>query len=232
MSESMLSLKEKCTRYGVLVCAVSGKIGSGKTTLCEGLAAMPDLRDRVLIRNFADRLKELVALHLDIPLSMTTTHEGKNTLLPAYGGMSVGTMLQQFGSKLREVHPMFWINAVESWLEARIDEWIAYGELKLLSNDAEKNESNDEKNRKINLLVLIGDARFPNEVAWVKDRCGGITIRLEGDPGGERARSTRDLNHISETALDDFEGFDVVLHTDMFNRDSMVQMARTELFKN
>lgn len=200
----MNSLLAKCREHRVLVCVVSGKIGAGKTTLCDGLVASPLLNGcTVLVRNFADRLKEIVALHLDVDLSMTQTHEGKNTTLPAYDNASIGTMLQQVGSKLREVHPLFWINAVESWLEARIDERFS----------AATTKTTAKEKLPFNMLVLIGDGRFPNEVEWVKERCGGMSIRLVGDPGGERARSTRDKTHISETALDAYDAFDLVLST-------------------
>ena len=40
-------------------------------------------------------------------------------------------------------------------------------------------------------------------------RYGGTLVRLVGDPGKVRANSTRDLNHISETALDNYQGFDL-----------------------
>lgn len=220
-----MSLRDKCRQHRVLVCVVSGKIGAGKTTLCDGLVASLGGHNVVgkesavvLVRNFADRLKEIVALHLDIDLSMTQTHQGKNTILPAYDNASIGTMLQQVGSKLREVHPLFWINAVESWLEARIDERVsAANTASSVQKDARKDakEENESKDSlPFNMLVLIGDGRFPNEVEWVKERCGGMSIRLNGDPGGERARSTRDKTHISETALDAYDAFDLVLSTD------------------
>ena len=55
---------------------------------------------------------------------------------------------------------------------------------------------------------IITDVRFPNEADAVS-RYGGTLVRLVGDPGKVRANSTRDLNHISETALDNYRGFDL-----------------------
>lgn len=55
-------------------------------------------------------------------------------------------------------------------------------------------------------FILISDVRFPNECEAILQR-GGCLIRLEGDPADIRANSTRDLNHISETALDDFDNW-------------------------
>jgi len=53
-------------------------------------------------------------------------------------------------------------------------------------------------------VSIISDVRYKNEVKAILDR-GGIVIRLEGDPGGVRARSNRDLTHSSECDLDDWE---------------------------
>jgi hypothetical protein len=41
-------------------------------------------------------------------------------------------------------------------------------------------------------------------------------IRLNGDPSGERARSTRNLEHPSETALDNYPHFDVIIDTELY----------------
>jgi hypothetical protein len=54
---------------------------------------------------------------------------------------------------------------------------------------------------------IITDMRFPNEAKAVTDR-GGYTVRLNGDPAKVRANSSRNLNHPSETSLDDYNQFD------------------------
>ena len=57
---------------------------------------------------------------------------------------------------------------------------------------------------------IITDVRFPNEAQAIKDR-GGILIRINRD-NGTRAI---DVNaHLSETALDDYDGFDYVIDND------------------
>jgi hypothetical protein len=53
-------------------------------------------------------------------------------------------------------------------------------------------------------VSIISDVRYKNEVKAILER-GGIVIRLEGDPGGVRAKSNRDLTHSSECDLDDWE---------------------------
>ena len=52
-------------------------------------------------------------------------------------------------------------------------------------------------------LTIIPDVRFPNEAQVIKDN-GGFLIRMErpGAGAGE---------HISETALDDYKGWDIVI---------------------
>jgi hypothetical protein len=56
-----------------------------------------------------------------------------------------------------------------------------------------------------NTIFILPDVRFENEYNLVNEN--GIMIRINGDPALVRANSNRDLNHISETALDnaDFE---------------------------
>ena len=65
---------------------------------------------------------------------------------------------------------------------------------------------------------IIDDVRFPNEADYIK-KMGGVVIRFEGDPGGVRKTSTRDLNHVSETALDNYTDFDVIIETEKYMND-------------
>lgn len=65
------------------------------------------------------------------------------------------------------------------------------------------------------------DARFPNEVDALKE-LGGAAVRLNVSAEGQerrlllrdgRAPNREELEHVSETALDDYEDFDVVVET-------------------
>lgn len=63
--------------------------------------------------------------------------------------------------------------------------------------------------------IIIADVRYPNEVQAIKDR-GGIVFRIERPGAGAG-------NHISETALDDYHGFDYIIDNvgtleDLFNQ--------------
>jgi hypothetical protein len=58
---------------------------------------------------------------------------------------------------------------------------------------------------------LITDMRFKNEAQAVKEK-GGVLVRINGDPAKTRANSKRNLNHPSETDLDDFKDWDMVIN--------------------
>lgn len=63
--------------------------------------------------------------------------------------------------------------------------------------------------------IIIADVRFPNEVEAIKER-GGIVFRIERPGAGAG-------NHVSETALDDYHGFDYIIDNvgtleDLFNQ--------------
>ena len=60
-------------------------------------------------------------------------------------------------------------------------------------------------------FVLVPDIRFPNEADPIRTR-GGLMLRVEGDPLQQRGDGTRDDNHPSETAMDDYPHFAATLH--------------------
>ncbi|RTQ48100.1 hypothetical protein EJV47_16815 [Hymenobacter gummosus] len=61
--------------------------------------------------------------------------------------------------------------------------------------------------------VIVADLRFPDEAEALRAR-GGVVWRLEGDPLGQRGDGTRDDNHPSETALDDYPHYAAVLRNE------------------
>ncbi|UOG75628.1 hypothetical protein MTX78_03320 [Hymenobacter tibetensis] len=62
-----------------------------------------------------------------------------------------------------------------------------------------------------NQFTLIPDVRFPNEANLIRSR-GGLMLRVEGDPLHQRGDGTRDDNHPSETALDDYPHFAATIY--------------------
>lgn len=65
---------------------------------------------------------------------------------------------------------------------------------------------------------IITDIRFDNEVRAIQER-GGIVIRVNRDKSKD---STEHSNHLSETALDNYEGFDVILN----NNDTLEDLIK------
>ena len=94
--------------------------------------------------------------------------------------MTVGEMFQQVGT-----------NAMRDILNK--DTWI----LSLFNNI--KNGEN----------IIITDVRFENEANAILNR-GGYLIRVNGDPKKISKKETRNLNHRSETELDNFDKFDII----------------------
>ena len=58
---------------------------------------------------------------------------------------------------------------------------------------------------------IISDTRFPNEIESVKKH-NGLTIRINRDSFLRTGKVFDTDNHESETALDDYQGFDYVIN--------------------
>jgi hypothetical protein len=70
-------------------------------------------------------------------------------------------------------------------------------------------------------FVLVPDVRFPNEADPIRLR-GGLMLRVEGDPLGQRGDGTRDDSRPSETALDSYPHFAATI----YNNGSVEDLAR------
>jgi hypothetical protein len=162
-------------RSYVRLIAISGKLGTGKTTL-ETLIAKHRTTKQIA---FADGLKESYMAIFPGGASPYTT-EGKATIIPELG-ISVGKFLQDFGEAGRQYNPSLWLYSVGRKV-------AVYSKT----------------------LYIVTDCRFPNEVAYVQ-KLGGKVIRLERDNVDPAALAGRDHAHVSETALDNFDGFDLVI---------------------
>ena len=73
-------------------------------------------------------------------------------------------------------------------------------------------------------FVLVPDVRFANEADPIRAR-GGLMLRVEGDPLQQRGDGTRDDNHPSETAMDDYPHFAATLHN-TGSRDDLTRQVR------
>ncbi len=177
---------------------LSGSLGSGKSTVCEIICRRFPQYKR---KSFATKVRQVTELLTGVPLAVSETRQGKAlpTAFPMWFDrddsptMTVGMVLQRVGVGLRDaIHPNVWVDAVFGvggceWKHAQEhgDGWV------------------------------LEDCRFVNECDRVH-ALGGFVIRLTGDPAGVRASNVdgRDLLHVSETALDTYERFNVVLCND------------------
>jgi len=75
---------------------------------------------------------------------------------------------------------------------------------------------------------VIDDLRFPNEAEAIKER-GGLIIRLEGDPKDVRKKDPRDLNHPSETSLDNYKRFDILFNTETENLEDLIELLKQKI---
>ena len=151
------------------------------------LAQYLQARDPALeVRAFADNLRRVLCLLANIPVENTRSTADKNRLLPGWD-KTVGVLLQDVGNGIRRsVH-------IDAWVLSLFDYWDAEGETRW----------------------VIHDVRYPNEADKIK-AMGGVLIRLNGDPGQSAALNTCNHAHESETALDDYTGFDVIIDSDAF----------------
>jgi len=78
------------------VIAISGKLGSGKTTLAE---LIKKYNSSFIEKSFAFKLKQIVSIITSCDINQTLTQEGKNTFIPTFN-MTIGEMLQKIGTNV------------------------------------------------------------------------------------------------------------------------------------
>ena len=166
---------------------ISGKMGTGKTTIANMIKEIVPNSERVA---FGDVLKRELANKYGVPLSVFyynkdvvihATPERREVAWPeARDTMTARELMQWYATEfVRATNPDYWIVGMREYLRS----------LRGVS------------------LVIIDDTRFPNEAAFIKDS-GGVLVRIEPysgytvDPGI--------ASHISETALDNRQEWDAV----------------------
>ncbi len=179
-----------------MIIGISGKLGSGKDTLANMIMMKYKLKlgQSIIKKSYAAKLKHISAYLTGLEEKLTQTQEGKNLYLKEWG-MTLGEFLQKMGTEgMRQgVHPNGWVLALFS---------------------------DYDYTKKI--VWIITDVRFKNEAQAVKDR-HGLLIRIEGDPANIRANSKRDINHSSETDLDNWKDWDVII-----NNKGSLEMLRQQ----
>lgn len=194
---------ESKSQLKVRLIGLSGKLGSGKSSAAKILMRLcPGFVERA----FAHRLKEIVAVMTQTSVEFCYTEDGKNTVAPAFG-KTIGELQQGVGIIFRETY------GADIWIKCLFADYDRLMAMSKTSTDTPGQQKPSDRP-----LWIVSDVRFPNEVKAIKDR-GGIVVRIEGDPMGVRARSKRDLKHISETALDTFTDWDVVIDNSVANME-------------
>jgi adenylate kinase family enzyme len=142
------------TEGNMHVIALSGKIGTGKTTVAEMLLKYLPYK-RIA---FADVLKQETAKKFRFPVELCYSETGKNTEVPMPDGrlLTVRNLLQWYGTDVKRAQdPDYWVKRMEMTL---------YKPAYRLSG------------------VIIDDVRFPNE-AHLVERLGGSLFRIQPYPG-------------------------------------------------
>lgn len=234
---------------------VSGKMGSGKDTVASLLAErFSQAGDKVVIRSFADSLKEEVArLVADALISQSeqdfcdsVTSWSKISSIHAQGLLKV---LHPLATSLLEQRVE--ANEVTAELLYRnpADKPLVREVLKFWGNDVRRAQNPDywvdmaaeyaKEQRDMGVSCIIPDVRRQNEAGFIKD-AGGLLVRLNVSKEEQRRRLlSRDnklsdrsaFTHITETDLDDYDRFDLILDTDSMGPEEVADAIMCELTK-
>lgn len=222
---------------------VSGKIGAGKDTVAPLLLDLMEIPETERKQDsFARTLKEEIDQVIQIVISsekpedaaqLTAVTQGvslekarvtvnyiwdeitANNELTAYSRTAgVRSALQFWGTEVRrEQDDNYWVNKT----------------IHRVLLEACKGVSS-----------YITDSRFPNEAAAVRD-AGGLTIRLLVSPEEQERRikardglqiSAEARAHVSETALDDYDNFHIVVDTDELDAKAVAAIIKEEIVFN
>jgi len=171
----------------------------GKDTFAELLAEQ--LNGKVERYALADKLRLITEIISGI--RMTTTHEVNKPFcneIRNYTQDQKNIVIKQFNKTIGETLQLVGTDLFRDNYDTDI--WV-----KSFFNEELDGKLNDGK------IIVVPDVRFVNEANYILQE-GGYLIRLEGDPMSVRENSLRDLNHISETDLDDYTNFSKVIYND------------------
>jgi hypothetical protein len=171
----------------------------GKDTFAELLAEL--LPGKVERHALADKLRLITEIVSGV--RMTKTHEVNKPFCNEifnYTQDQKNIIIKKFNKTIGETLQLVGTDLFRDNYDNDI--WV-----KSFFNEELENKLNDGK------IIVIPDVRFVNEANYILQE-GGYLIRLEGDPMRVRENSLRDLNHISETNLDDYINFNKVIYND------------------
>lgn len=198
---------------------VSGVIGSGKDYLTDKLIEELTTRGRTIAQtSFAKPLKKELGDIIDL---LKDEREHSHHDLAVHLSDSVDNMsVEQAGWLVERLHPELDIPDLNGWSRSL----GVRSCLQVLGTDIRRAQEpsywTDIFLEEVNSLetdyVFVSDGRFPNEMDCVIDN-GGVTFRMDvSEEILNHRRMSRDgiayteeqLNHTSETALNDYKRFD------------------------
>lgn len=222
---------------------VSGKIGAGKDTVAPLLLDLMDIPESNRQQDsFARTLKEEIDQVIQIVIAAENA-EAAAQLTVVTQDVSV--------EKARITVNYIWDELKQN------EELTAYSRTPGIRSALQfwgtevRREQNDNYwvNKAIQRVLLqackgissyITDSRFPNEADAVRD-AGGLTIRLLVSPKEQERRiaardglqiSEETRAHVSETALDNYENFHIVVDTDELDAKAVAAVIKEEIVFN
>ena len=178
------------------IIGISGKIGSGKTSLTQHL--LKHLDSTWVRIAYGDLLKIEVSSRFNfileycydsrknncVPVPAITYTEKGAYDVPDFPYPTVRRLLQWWGTEVRRTEdPDYWVKAMREVLDRC-------------------------RASKQHAGVIVDDVRFPNEAELIKEQ-GGLLVRLDTYPGW--VCDQKAASHPSETALDDYTMWDYQL---------------------
>lgn len=188
----------------------------GKDTFAELLAEQ--LEGKVERHALADKLRLITEIVSGI--KMSTTHKINKPFcneIRNYTQDQKNIVIKQFNKTIGETLQLVGTDLFRDNYDTDI--WV-------------KSFFNEELYEKLNngKIIVVPDVRFVNEADYIIQE-GGYLIRLEGDPIGVRENSLRDLNHISETDLDDYTNFSKIIYNDKKDIESLKKVVNDLIFE-
>lgn len=165
-----------------MILGISGKARSGKDSLYSFAK-----KDGWIRISFADDLKRRLAIDFGLTKAYIEG-ELKETPVALLNGHTPREAMIDLGNLYRKYYPNFWVDTALEQIE---NSDYSYSCL----------HNGDEAN------FMITDVRFPNEAKAIKD-VGGYIVRLERHPSRDSQVSEQTKTNLSETALDEYLGFD------------------------
>ena len=212
---------------------ISGKMGSGKDTLSivinyladkfapESIAdwEQPVSEFTYANKKYSEKLKYMVCFLLGCDRSDLEDREFKEKELgEEWDGLTPRKLLQLLGTEAGRhiIHPNIWVNAL----------FADY-----VCDDCGQQECPTDEEDTGQMIHrsfpdwIITDVRFPNEAQAIKDR-GGILIRINRPQYLDNGLVIRKDEHLSETALDDYDEFDYVINNDTNSVQDLVDKVK------